>query len=103
MIEEMTGMDEGQVRHLMKVTQDCPLLFDPVTSSVVYRQSTALYKEIKKLYSALQVKYNDEVFILERKHDDEEESEIGPMRRTGSHNRPTRGFADIGFNRRRDF
>lgn len=44
-IEDMTGITEGQVRVFVKNNSDVPFLFDPVTSSVVYKRATApLYK-----------------------------------------------------------
>lgn len=44
-IEDMTGINEGQVRVFVKNNIDVPFLFDPVTSSVVYKRATApLYK-----------------------------------------------------------
>lgn len=57
-IEELTGMTEGSVRVLIKNNPASPLLFDPVTGSVVYKKSAPFYKELTKLHGILQAKYN---------------------------------------------
>lgn len=49
-----------------------PLLFDPITSSVVYNRSSApLYNEVKTLYDRLKKNFEEEISAATREEDDE--------------------------------
>lgn len=118
-IEELTGLDEGKVRLFVKHNNDCPFLFDPVTSSVVYRKSAPLFKELNKLYNTLRNKFNEEVSYAGGKLDsDDEERGMHPLGRTTSGGRggmggmgglgglgglKGMGLGSMGMGRRRDF
>lgn len=79
-IEEMTGINEGQIRLFVKNNNDLPLLFDPITSSVVLKRTeTPLYKEVSRLYNTLNARYHEEVAILFQRDDDEDHGDMGGM------------------------
>jgi hypothetical protein len=59
----------------IKRSNENEFLYDPVTTSVVYRKNAPLFKEVNRLYNSLKAKFLEEQSSLSMRGDMDEDDE----------------------------